>query len=1056
AALNSTLSVVSNLTVDTNTFYVDATNNRVGIGTTSPETTFELIGIASISGDVNIGGTLTALGNIGIGTTSAPNELTVIGSGSFTGQLKATRNPTQAHTGTWPSFTNLNDSTLYINPSSPVADGNVIAYVSGSDPKFLVDAEGDIYGNNLILQGSTSTGTTTIAGDLSVEGNSTFGDASTDKIKFRAPILPYSLSSIPLVVKASASQTEDVFRVRDANDNILLTIDQGTGLLTASSGFNFALGGSTATVSYSRLGTATTGHGLNEKDDLLISGLLEVDSNVFFDSKASISSNLQISGRFIADIAASHSFTGDLTISKEFVSSGTASNSFAGSLLVSKGLNAQAIVGTGLTINGNANITGNSTFDTDTLYIDSTNNRVGILTTTPSTVFEVQGTASASYLLTGNTLQVGGFASAAYSRFGTDITTHSGTISGTSDLLVSGGFEVNGSAAFDGLTLFARGASFSGNITPTLDATFDIGASSSNNLFRWRNGYFSNQVQIGSGTLTINTASISASGILELQTKTANPIQFTTNNSATPAVVITSAGNLGIGTTAPNATLHVISTLQLGPIGSGNGFINSAESIYLNIDSNNDAADTQLFQIGKNSAGTGGTALLTVQESGNVGIGTTGPDTPLHVYQAGGNFITMQVNTQPTTNKWAFRLRAAEQPDGMFGIYDVTAAANRLVINSTGNVGIGTTDPLDVLHVVGDIRTSACASDGAGDVACVDVAETFPVSDNVSAGDIVGVDTNFQPTASTSFAVKRSAGDARVIGVVSTAPAILIEGNQARFGGPKVAGTYTPGDKAPVALVGRVPVKVSDENGAVAAGDRLTASKTLPGYAMKQTEAGISIGVALEAFGFSETKVEPSEQSQGSTLKTGKVLVFVNLGYWLPDPSILAQNEGNIGTNTYNISTIASGLMTWFKDSLHIVFEDGLLKVANIITENITASFGTFTKVKTQELCVDDICVTREQFKAVFDGNAGQTTEPTPTPEPEFQPEADEPTAQTTSDVGATTPEDPPEAGTGGQASDVTESTPETTPEPSPEPNESPTPTPEPSPTPVETEPISE
>src|SRR3989338_3869831 len=48
AALNSTLSVVSNLTVDTNTFYVDATNNRVGIGTTSPETTFELVGVASI------------------------------------------------------------------------------------------------------------------------------------------------------------------------------------------------------------------------------------------------------------------------------------------------------------------------------------------------------------------------------------------------------------------------------------------------------------------------------------------------------------------------------------------------------------------------------------------------------------------------------------------------------------------------------------------------------------------------------------------------------------------------------------------------------------------------------------------------------------------------------------------------------------------------------------------------------------------------------------------------------------------------------------------------
>src|SRR3989344_3635013 len=421
AALNSTLSVVSDLTVDTNTFYVDATNNRVGIGTTSPETTFELIGIASISGDVSIGGTLTALGNIGIGTTSAPNELTVIGS---------------------PSFTNPNDSTLYITPSSPVADGNVIAYVSGSDPKFLVDAEGDIYGNNLILTGNTSTGTQTIAGDLSVEGNSTFGDASTDKIKFRAPILPYSLSSIPLVVKASASQTEDVFRVRDSSDNVLLTIDQGTGLLTASSGFNFALGNSTATVSYSRLGTATTGYSsdISQFNDLLISGGLEVDGNAFFDSKASISSNLQISGRFIADPAASHSFTGDLTISKEFVSSGTASNSFAGSLLISKGLNAQAIVGTGLTINGSITTTGGYT-QSGTLNNTLTGKLFGVNS-------EFQGTASASYLLTGNTLQVGGYSSQSYSRFGTGTTSHANYISTTNDLLISGDIEVIGTGSF--------------------------------------------------------------------------------------------------------------------------------------------------------------------------------------------------------------------------------------------------------------------------------------------------------------------------------------------------------------------------------------------------------------------------------------------------------------------------------------------------------------------------------------------------------------------------------------------------------------------------------
>jgi hypothetical protein len=68
---------------------------------------------------------------------------------------------------------------------------------------------------------------------------------------------------------------------------------------------------------------------------------------------------------------------------------------------------------------------------------------------------------------TGNTLQVGGFTSAAYSRFGTDTTTHVGTISGINDLLISGGLEVNGSAAFDGFVLLNSNASVSGNFEVT-------------------------------------------------------------------------------------------------------------------------------------------------------------------------------------------------------------------------------------------------------------------------------------------------------------------------------------------------------------------------------------------------------------------------------------------------------------------------------------------------------------------------------------------------------------------------------------------------------------
>jgi hypothetical protein len=66
----------------------------------------------------------------------------------------------------------------------------------------------------------------------------------------------------------------------------------------------------------------------------------------------------------------------------------------------------------------------------------------------------------------------------------------------------------------------------------------------------------------------------------------------------------------------------------------------------------------------------------------------------------------------------------------------------------------------------------------------------------------------------------------------------------------------------------------------------------------------------------------------------------------------------------YNISAIASGLITWFKDSLHIVFEDGLVKIAAIITDKLTAK-----EVATEKLCIGATCVTEQELKALLDKN---------------------------------------------------------------------------------------
>jgi hypothetical protein len=111
-----------------------------------------------------------------------------------------------------------------------------------------------------------------------------------------------------------------------------------------------------------------------------------------------------------------------------------------------------------------------------------------------------------------------------------------------------------------------------------------------------------------------------------------------------------------------------------------------------------------------------------------------------------------------------------------------------------------------------------------------DIAEVYATNDtSITSGDIVSFDTEL------SAGVKKSekAYDSKVLGVVSTQPAKLIGGTN----GEGIRGV-------PIALSGRVPIKVSTENGEIKAGDPLTAS-SIPGVAMKATKAGYIIGRAF-------------------------------------------------------------------------------------------------------------------------------------------------------------------------------------------------------------------
>ena len=144
ALIRSNASVTGNLLVDTNTLFVDATNNRVGIGTTNPNQTLTVVGTASITSTLNVGSTTTissttgrvsfgldAGGNVNIGRTDnvASTPFIDFNSGSVSGDFDVRMQATggagatsgrgdlaiTASTVTINNFLNVDSGTLYVD-----------------------------------------------------------------------------------------------------------------------------------------------------------------------------------------------------------------------------------------------------------------------------------------------------------------------------------------------------------------------------------------------------------------------------------------------------------------------------------------------------------------------------------------------------------------------------------------------------------------------------------------------------------------------------------------------------------------------------------------------------------------------------------------------------------------------------------------------------------------------------------------------------------------------------------------------------------------------------
>ena len=139
-----------------------------------------------------------------------------------------------------------------------------------------------------------------------------------------------------------------------------------------------------------------------------------------------------------------------------------------------------------------------------------------------------------------------------------------------------------------------------------------------------------------------------------------------------------------------------------------------------------------------------------------------------------------------------------------------------------------------------------------------DRAEFYDSDETLESGAVVSVDG----TASDSVERSSDPYQRNLLGVVATRPGIIL--------GSGHETTY------PIALVGRVPVNVTTENGIIKAGDRVT-SATLDGYGMRATQTGRVLGVALEDMVLPEDNFCPDDPQGQTDKRCGQVMVFVNL-----------------------------------------------------------------------------------------------------------------------------------------------------------------------------------
>jgi hypothetical protein len=381
----------------------------------------------------------------------------------------------------------------------------------------------------------------------------------------------------------------------------------------------------------------------------------------------------------------------------------------------------------------------------DTMHLK--NGSVGIGTSSPNTKLAVEG--SACEISINDT--AGTIAGLRFRTSGTtkgviqaDSTSNLRFSSGSTEamrILSSGNVGIGTSSPGERLTVAAT-ANSAARITSTATTTALI--LDNTNANAWGSNLAIRTGGVAAGYFgTIGSLLGSTSQDITAYADTGNGFRVYTNGN-NERMRITSAGNVGIGTSSPATKLDVNGAITSS--GSANPYLalnNGTAISYVQVSSG--ALDVRVGGANPITFNTNSAERMRIDASGNVGIGTASPAARVDLGYTGGT-VALRIS-RDASNRLDFYqgggVSYIDSSPASAQLAFATVGTERMRINASGNVGIGTTAPSTKLHVTRATLTGAATRPNAV-ITLEDTANTelYLVSENTGNGQLRFGDTD--------------------------------------------------------------------------------------------------------------------------------------------------------------------------------------------------------------------------------------------------------------------------------------------------------------------------